>query len=221
MPVYRKSRLVHIHVPKTGGTVIGKVFHEHDEMVWGEDSWVGQKYMDQRWYELQHLSLAEFNRLTGDEFSEFQSFSVIRNPYTRLISEYLWRQSQSRYQPGADMLSFETFDQFLLAIPEDIDANWDYHMAFSDQRRANFLIHVRPQHHYVCGRDGRPGLDHLFAFERLHPDLTGFLERLNLDAGAIVTPGDRYCADYFDRRALDRVNKIYRKDFALGSYALI
>ena len=221
MPVYKKSGLVHIHIPKTAGTAIGGLFHSHNDMVWGTESWIGQKYIDQRWFEFQHFSLAEFIRFTGDEFSGFVSFAVLRNPYTRLISEFHWRQNRSSGQSNPNMLYFDSFDQMLSAIPEDIDNNWDYHMAFSEKSYANFLIHVRPQHHYVYGPDGAPGLDHLLVYERLKSELQNLLKGLNLDTGRIRNPATRPYVDYYDRRTLDLVNEIYRKDFELGSYEII
>ena len=221
MPVYRKSKLVHIHIPKTAGTAIGGLFARHNDMVWGAESWIGQKFMDQRWFEYQHFSLAEFLRFTGDEFLNFRFFGVLRNPYSRLVSEFHWRHNKNPDRQNPNMLSFDRFEKFVYAIPEDLDGNWDTLMAFSERSYANFLIHVRPQHHYICGIDGKPGLDHLLAYERLNTDIGGLLKDLDFDISSIRNPRERPFLNYFDRQMLDRVNEIYRKDFELGGYQMV
>ena len=99
MPVYRTNELLHLHVPKTGGTAIERYFDSVDDMVWGLPSWFGQQQRDGRWYEFQHLTLTELRGFVGDEFAGFESFAVVRDPYARLVSEFLWRQTIIEHNP--------------------------------------------------------------------------------------------------------------------------
>ena len=57
MPIYPKHRLVHIHIPKTGGTAIQKYFHDSGDRQWTPEGGLGQAYRDGRWYEHGHLSM--------------------------------------------------------------------------------------------------------------------------------------------------------------------
>ncbi|MDA9982122.1 sulfotransferase family protein [Gammaproteobacteria bacterium] len=102
-------------------------------MVWGLDSWLGQEYIDNRWYEFQHLSMLELLSFTADEFKHFDSFAVIRNPYSRLVSEYLWRRPTKQRRPEAAMLFFDSFMEYMQKIPQDIDANWPLCLENADQ----------------------------------------------------------------------------------------
>jgi len=92
MPVYHKHKLIHIHIPKTAGTAIEGFFHRIGDMQWGRESWVGQEKKNGRWYEYQHLSMQELRSLAGSPFPDHASFAVVRDPYTRLVSDYAWRE---------------------------------------------------------------------------------------------------------------------------------
>lgn len=217
MPVYHRSKLVHIHIPKTGGTAIERFFHSIGDMVWGKESWLGQEYLHRRWYEFQHLSIPELLNFAG-EFKNFYSFAVIRNPYSRLVSEFLWRQSV--FQNGGPHQCFDSFEELVFALPLEIDNHWHDVIEDANQRQANFLIHVRPQHQYVCDRSGKLVVNELLRFEQFKDDFARLLKRHGLQTEMIQTPRERNIEEYYDRKMLDRVNMIYARDFSLGAYEM-
>lgn len=218
MPVYRNNELLHIHIPKTGGTAIERYFHSIGDMVWGLPSWFGQQQRDRRWYEFQHLTLTELRGFVGDEFAGFGSFAVVRDPYARLVSEFLWRQRIVAHNPESFLRGFDSFDAFLDAIPDDIDAAWNDHVAGATKSETNFLIHVRPQHHYVGDTHGRIDADHIVQFEQLPDDLAPILEPLGLSTASFQRTHERNVAPYFGPAQLDRVAALYAPDFELFSY---
>jgi len=217
MPVYRQTKLIHIHIPKTSGTAIERFFHSIGDMVWGRESWLGQEFLDQRWYEFQHLSMTELLNFTGEEFRYFHSFAVIRNPYSRLVSDFLWRGTLN---PQLNVI-FDSFEEFVQAMPLKIDTRWPIYLRKASKRRTNYLIHVRPQHHYVCTQSGEQVVKNLLKFERLKPDFDRLLAQHGLKTDMITTPQERNFKAYFDRDMLDRVNMIYAQDFKLGSYEML
>ena len=219
MPVYHRSRLIHIHIPKTGGTAIERFFHSIDDMVWGKESWLGQEYLHHRWYEFQHLSMSELLSFTT-EFRAFHSFAVIRNPYSRLVSEFHWRHSILQ-QRDAPLRSFDSIEDLVWAIPSQIDTQWRDCLTGADQRQSNFLIHVRPQHHYVCLPNGKQVVTELLRFEQLKQDFNALLSRYGMHTDAIRPFREQNFVDYFDRDTLDRVNAIYASDFTLGGYNML
>lgn len=219
MPVYHRSRLIHIHIPKTGGTAIENFFHAMGDMVWGKESWVGAEHLHQRWYELQHLSIFELYSFTG-EFRNFHSFAVIRNPYSRLLSEFHWRRSPHR-QEVAPLWSFDSLEDLVWAIPLEIDTQWRDCVNRASKKQTNFLVHVRPQHHYVCTAAGLQVVKELLRFERLKEDFNGLLGRYGLYTDRIRTPPEKKFAECFNREILDRVNMLYARDFSLGGYEML
>jgi hypothetical protein len=219
MPVYHNHKLIHIHIPKTAGTAIEGFFHRIGDMEWGPKSWVGQEKRNGRWHEYQHLSLVELRSLAGLMFPDFASFAVVRDPYTRLISDFAWRQSIKKSYPNSPTQFFDSFDAFLYAIPKDINTRWSDHIHGADQKWANFLIHVRPQYQFVLDHKENCLVDDILRYESLDQDIALFLKRFGLHADNIRSPRIRIPGKYFSCEQINRVNEIYARDFELFSYS--
>ncbi len=220
MPVYRRSRLLHIHIPKTGGTAIEEFFHARGDMTWRPASWVGRLRVRGRWYELQHLTMPELCFLSQGEFQGFESFAVVRNPYSRLVSEFLWRSAPS--ENGHEPLQrFRDFAAFVSAIPVIADHRWPFLLRHQSKQHVNFLIHVRPQNQYVYDPEGRPWVDEILRFESLGPEFSRLAARRGLKSTTVRSPAARNALAYYDRFMLDRVNQIYADDFRLGDYPMV
>ena len=217
MPIYRNHRLIHIHIPKTGGTAIEEYFHEIGDMTWGPESWIGRERRNGRWYEFQHLSLPELQYLSNSEFESFDSFAVVRDPYSRLLSDYFWRQPHLQLP----VPEFPTLEAFLDAIPKDINSNWTEHIQNADQNRANFLIHVRPQYQYILDFHGNTIVDDILRFENLDTEIERIFNRYELRNNKIVRPQTRNLKEYYDRSTLNIVNELYEKDFQEFSYEML
>jgi hypothetical protein len=219
MPVFHKHKLIHIHIPKTAGTAIEGFFHSIGDMKWGPESWVGQAKKNGRWYEYQHLSLVELRSLAGSLFSDYASFAVVRDPYTRLVSDYAWRQWIQQSYPNSPTQFFDSFDAFLHAIPKDINTHWSDHVSRADQKWANFLIHIRPQIQYVFDHKENCLVDDILKYEELEQAFARLLARFGLHADGIRSPSIRKIDEYFSREQLNRVNEIYARDFELLSFS--
>ncbi len=221
MPVYRRSEMIHIHIPKTGGTAIGRFFHKIGDMEWNRNSWVGEEFSENRWFEYQHLTMPELIDFTGDELVNFKSFAVVRNPYSRLVSEFRWRCQLHTQRPNPKIRSFASFKEFIHAIPQDINKNWVSYIKNAEKRDANFLIHVRPQHHYIFSTSGEQSVAVILGFERLKNDFDKLSNGIGLTNKIVQTTGNRNYMEYFDTETINIVNAIYFRDFELGSYPMI
>jgi len=221
VPIYHKHRLIHIHIPKTGGTAIEQFFHEIGDMTWGLESWVGQERRNGRWYEYQHLSLPELQSLSKSEYETYDSFAVVRNPYSRLLSDYIWRQAISQVYPESPTPAFASFDAFIRAIPKDINSNWTRHIHNADQKEANFLIHIRPQYKYIIDAAENLLVDDIFRFENLDQEIDKLFNRYCLKNTKFIKPHNRNLNEFFNRTTISIVNEIYEKDFQQFSYEML
>lgn len=97
MPVYRhiKKEILHIHIPKTGGSSICKAVEQHGGLVSfmrkGSVKQCGNvppQHMD-IWHTKQFFDL-----------KKLKAFAVIRNPWHRLLSEYVWRFKNVNFKKG-------------------------------------------------------------------------------------------------------------------------
>lgn len=90
MPLYRiKDKLVFfVHVPKTGGTSVEKALES-----------VGKVCLDKKIEGFpapsQHFHAEIYNKLLPEDFYD-RGFMIVRNPFTRLISEYRHKYSREK-----------------------------------------------------------------------------------------------------------------------------
>ena len=50
VPVYQHHRLVHIHIPKTGGTAIAQLFKQLGDVQWNPQGLYGERFSQNRWF---------------------------------------------------------------------------------------------------------------------------------------------------------------------------
>ncbi len=221
MPVYRRHRLVHVHIPKTAGTAVELLFRDLDGSSDNGHEWIGEGYHANRWFEYQHLTAGELAVFAGRVFAEFDRFAIVRDPYQRLISDHLWRQTIATHFPDSFVPSHNTFEEFLAAIPTDVDDGWDVHAAGAQRGRANLLIHVRPQHHFLRARNGDPDPSiEVLAFEALPDALDRFLAARGLRNERVQRTSSRPLANFFTPETLRSVNERYERDFITLGYPI-
>ena len=92
MPISHEDKIIFVHIPKTGGASIEKSLG-----IFGNDNNGNLEpnfeilYGQTKDKILQHLKIEEIKKLKKKEFETFKLVSFVRNPYDRIISEYLWR----------------------------------------------------------------------------------------------------------------------------------
>jgi len=88
VPLYKKNNesLLHIHVPKTGGTSVMSALKEHNV----ETSFI-QKASNDKYGGVppQHMDIG-YTKMFFD-LSQVETFAVVRDPWHRTVSEYVWR----------------------------------------------------------------------------------------------------------------------------------
>jgi hypothetical protein len=165
MPYLQQEKLLFIHIPKTGGTSVEHFFSMcKPESLWF-DRWdrdrdkflYDHKYTLElemkKEYEPQHYSYGILKKLIPD-INKYYTFSFVRHPYTRLLSEYFWSlgmicEKESDFQP-------DHFHEWVCQFFTKID--------FSHKETQTFFL------------DGR--IDFIGRFEHLEEDMSKLLQQL-------------------------------------------
>ncbi|MEL7060301.1 MAG: sulfotransferase family 2 domain-containing protein, partial [Acidobacteriota bacterium] len=174
----------------------------------------GEERRNGRWFEFQHLTYRELIAFTGFQYQSFRSFAVVRNPYQRFLSDYVWHAAPPRSR-------FDSIDDFVRRIPTSLSRDWDALIREADQDLGNLLIHIRPQHHYVFDAEGRLLVDHVLHFERLAEDLAVVLEPFGLETTFVRPARERAVSDHLGSGQIARINEIYALDFERFGYERI
>lgn len=162
--ICRDYNCVFVHIPKTAGQSVEQFFMHLLGLDWDHDreALLLQSNDDpaRGTEKLAHLSASEYvdcGYLGQQEFSAFFKFSFVRNPWTRILSEY-------RYRNYFHHSSFRDFVLNKLPRP-----GWD------DQYR-----HVMPQYDMLHDRQGNLLVDFVGRFESLQQDFDRVCERLGI-----------------------------------------
>ena len=126
---------------------------------------------------LPHLSASEYVRcghISQQDFAEYFKFSFVRNPFTRILSEYRYR----------NYFSHHSFRDFVFnKLPEP--------------GRDDKYRHVMPQYDMLYDSDGRLLVDFVGRFESLQQDFDRVCERLGISDSTLphVNKSDKKSRD--------------------------
>lgn len=217
MPFDPNTNILFIHIPKTGGTSIEQYFDLcHAENFW-YDRWDRErdvfvanhrsKYNSPKLaYEPQHYT-PEILKALLEGYDDYFKFTFVRNPYTRLLSEYYWRENKNYASPlDFDPVKFDMWTEVWLS-----DMN--------DSHKEPQVNYVDPSLHFI-GRFEQLEADFsklLFLLAKKHPSHSGFSHRVlpnynstGIEKSAIIP--------YLLERTKKRIKETYFHDFEKFNY---
>jgi hypothetical protein len=200
MPFSSRYNCLFIHIPKTGGTTVEKLLDMYREWPTLDlEVLMGRLILGDQEYQLQHLSFRDAAQFVSEELLRKSfTFSFVRNPWDRMVSEYFWR--------CGDGMQWE-FEPFV---------DWVCDTANSREELEGRNCHFRPQVEFLDG-----AMSFLGRFERFHQDLNFVLAELGLDARDIPherkIPRGKY-RDYYSDRLQKRVGDTYECDIDTFKY---
>lgn len=115
-------RFIFVHIPKTGGTAFTLAYEARaakDDILIGDTPkarkragrWKGVKTAGRVW---KHSTLGDVVGLvTPQEIEDFQTVTLIRNPWDRVVSYYHWLRVQSFAHPAVGLAKTQDFSGFL------------------------------------------------------------------------------------------------------------
>ena len=189
MPICYNNKLLFVHIPKTGGTSIEKAL--------GVNSLFSEtgSIIDGKVFSQQHFTPVILKHILGEEYEGYIRFTFVRNPYTRMLSEYFWRV------PGANMSGFE---RWLTGWVKNMDSDhklpqWMY--LADDLHFVGRFESLQADFARLCDTYGING---------------GILPKTNSSAGKKTL-----LVSSMTDKAISVINSVYEKDFELLSYNMI
>ncbi len=214
MPICKKNRLIYVHIPKTGGTSIEKLFGMYNEnshipdldKLHGHVPVENSKKVNNPLslggnygYYLQHLSINEIKGIIPDHiYIDKNIFTCIRNPWDRIVSEYIWAYS------------FLKFDDFINKV-FDVVSN----RIMLDTEN----VHFRPQNEFLNSE-----LNYICRFEEFKNDLGNLIKSLSLNINVDKIPHEKksirnHYSQYYSNKSIALIEEIYAKDIEIYGYS--
>lgn len=232
-----KHNTVFVHIPKCAGTSIEntlKAVSSSYDYTDNELLLVKNKNPLLGPPSLHHLSAREYlNRkhLSSEQWSKAYKFSLVRNPYSRLVSAYNYRGLSIR----ARILGKKswTFEEFVLKFfPKFFDENYIY--------GHDNWTHVKPMWHFTHDKSASYCLlDKLVKLENLQVDLLAVQKEIHLPifddlqhtnkssirdplSGNVLSDSKVkfHWSDYYTPKTKEFVKIFYSKDFEIFDYSM-
>jgi hypothetical protein len=186
---WARSNCIFIHVPKAAGTSINTALYGRT---------------------LGHYSALEIRNTFPNLYERAFKFSLVRNPWDRLLSAYRFAKqggtdSMGVYMPEQyELPEFDTFERFI--------NDWLPHQSLMS---IDFIF--RPQYIFVCDANGQMMLDFLGKTETIESDLLKVSSKIGRGIAAGKTNSTNntmsdYRFAYKNSRMVDLVYALYRED---------
>lgn len=191
---FDEKRAIFFHIPKCAGTSIASAVFGYDKV--------------------SHRDAKKYQQIFSEQdFNAYFKFTVVRNPYDRLISAYTYLKNGGGTTGDQNwaikhLSHYENFEDFVfsgLNKPHIIN----YH-------------HFRPQYKYIClpGKT-EPVVDYIGKLENLAEVESVLSEKLNLSELGINKKNTSKRGDYksyYSPESIKRVADIYKIDLELLNY---
>ena len=199
--IYKKGSLLHsfyesktifIHIPKTAGISLLR-------SIFGDVTLEG------------HRSVSFYKQVFGNRYSDFFTFTIVRNPWDRLYSAYKFLQ-----KGGINIHDKNAFETHLF-IYKDFE---DFVLKGLNEKIIWEIMHFIPQHEFVCDKNGRIIVDYVGKFDNLNKSLDEINDILKSDFELEhhnKTDKKDY-KDIYTPEMIEKVHQIYQKDIDIFEY---
>lgn len=176
MILSRGRRYIFIHIPKTGGTALTLALEARamkDDVIVSDTPkgrarkrrLAGVEAEGRLW---KHSTLADLRGLaTDEEIAGFFTFTLVRNPWDRLVSYYHWLRVQDFAHPAVALARRTDFTDFLNA------------------RETQASVAAHPFASYVTAAGGRERCDLFLRLEQVEADAAPLETHLGFRLGAL------------------------------------
>jgi hypothetical protein len=207
MPIDHTNRIFFIHIPKTAGSSIEKLFNMQRP---NDNNISKKKYRlfgnikgkNLCYHHMPLEYLIKNNLISYNLLDTYFVFTFVRNPYTRIISEYYHRK-----QPTENINSF---------VLNKIYKNYK-----NETLEGLYFNHLIPQWKFIY-HNGINYCDFIGKFENLYDDIKKLKKRCNIPVSNTLPhekKGDyEKNVHYFDKVSREIINFVYNKDFEYFNY---
>ncbi len=209
--ICHERKFIFIHIPKTAGHSIDTLFTSH-KMV-GEALW--------------HYSASELiDHLGLESFSQFYKFTVVRNPWDRIVSEYIWQGSNFKTQIqtpwGNKEISFKDFVKSIKDFPSDhrfVKDSKDLHFYYPPKEIKNG--HLSDQYSFIVDKSSNIVVDKIIRYENLQTEFDATLKEIGISQKTLPHMNKtkhKHYTEYYDDETRGLIAEKYAKDIEYFGY---
>ena len=195
------KKLIFIHLPKTGGYKVKKILGKHspDTFTSGHDTLFGKGTGSRMWdnrtkVQVMHANVEFYEKTYTDVFDECTTFTVIRNPWDRMLSYIMWlNKGEFDREKFVNSLNFKIEGWF---------------GGLYDVNQIPLLQNC----------EGKVKIDRIFRYENYKNELRQFFEERSIDTGEFldtklnsVSRKEHY-STFYDDEMIELVGRVCAPD---------
>lgn len=205
----RKNGFWFVDVPRTSSTSIKMELADMYGVAYGKRNVLEPGYGTKSYFR-GHLTAQEAKALlTEDLWSELFKFTMVRNPWDRMVSLYCFRLKREHFSPTL------TFKDYILQLK-------------SPRYRAAGAMHSGPAFYYgaaeyVLDKQDNLMVDYIGKYETRETSIRAISQRINYpQLGELclqkAKPSERHYSSYYDSETRKLIADVYAKDIELFDY---
>ena len=190
---FYSTRTIFIHIPKTAGVSLVK-------SIFGHVTLEG------------HRSVSFYKQVFGTRYSDFFTFTIVRNPWERLYSAYkfLEKGGMNTHDKNAFEAHLSIYKNFECFILNGLNKKiiWE-------------IMHFIPQYDFVCDNNGKIIVDYVGKFENLKKSVDEINDILNsnFELEHHNKTNKKDYKDIYTTEMIEKVHHIYQKDIDIFEYS--
>jgi len=203
MPYYKEKNLLFIHIPKTGGTTIEDSIKEKTPQILysgDNNSLLDFPYNKKSLQHQFYTTIYKFRDKLDVNFDNIKIFSVVRNPYDRIVSDLFW---------------------FNL-IKKDFTAGQVYNVIKNNYlHRDDLDNHNEPQYKFIVDENSELIKNiKIFRTEILNESNDDLCKFVGFNINIQKEGVNKHYNKYLNKDSISLINTFYKKDFELFNYKL-
>ena len=181
-----KKKFIHIHIPKTGGTSLSSMVRTTGG----------------------HCRLNDMIKV-GVDISKYYKFTMVRNPFSRLVSFY--HGSGIQKKDGVYWVKFlskyKNFEHFVLEC-------------LPTYEHGSGMTHIEPQTDWITNEEGVISMDYIGRFERFDESCREILNKVGIGVNIAHLNGSKHgdYRNYYNDKMIDVMNTFYDTDLSNFGY---
>lgn len=177
MFISHRYKIIFIHIQKAGGSSIQRLFEQLDPEL------VTQIAIDPSKNRPKHCFATDISEVIGEKmFNEYTTFSVVRNPFDRLVSWYWMLKLRSFEEKNPDIIETPG-DKVNFALMDALNEHASTFEAFvslpEDHECSLFKRFFFNQLDYLS-EGNKVIVDHVLTFENLNDDFANFAKQQSI-----------------------------------------
>jgi hypothetical protein len=218
MFISHRHKIIFIHIQKAGGSSIQRLFEALDPQL------VTHIGIDPAKNRPKHCFATDIAEVTGHEmFTDYTTFSVVRNPFDRLVSWYWMLKLRSFEEANPDIIETEG-DKVNFALIDELNkqaATFEEFVHLPENHSSGlFKRFFFNQLDFISDSNGII-VDHVLRFENLQDDFAGFASAQGI-SGQLThmnkTPREADYRRYYNDTTRQLISERFRRDLNYFDY---